>query len=74
LAKLRESRVFQGGSSIGDGICVTKSDGAPCITQHLSGYIKVKTQSIEHVRALVVPILHRHRVLCGAKPDELECR
>ena len=62
LSKLREAGVFQGGSSIGDGICVSKSD---------SGCLRVISIAL---RSLVVPILCRHRVLCRANADELGCR
>ena len=51
LSKLREAGVFQGGSSIGDGICMTKSEGTPEITRHLSGYIKVKAVGIDQARS-----------------------
>jgi hypothetical protein len=55
LAKLRQAGVFQGGSAIGDGVCVSKSTSpAPDITQHLSGYIRVQAESLSHARDLVI--------------------
>lgn len=54
LNKLRQAGVFQGGSSIGDGVCESKSGPAPEITRHLSGYIKVQAESLTEARALVV--------------------
>jgi hypothetical protein len=38
LARLRETDQFDGGSSIGGGVCVTKSGKASTITTHLDGY------------------------------------
>jgi hypothetical protein len=54
LTKLRQAGVFQGGSSIGDGMCASKSGPAPEITRHLSGYIKVQAESLTEARDLVV--------------------
>src|SRR5262245_4542588 len=53
FAKLRQVGAFQGGSAIGDGICASKSPPARGITQHLSGYIRVQAESLEHARELV---------------------
>ena len=54
LGKLQEAGVFQGGSSMGDGVCVRKVGDAPGITPHLAGYIKVKAESLSAARELVV--------------------
>jgi len=54
LAKLRESGVFEGGSSIGDGICASKSLAPVAITRHLSGYIRVRAVNLDAARELVV--------------------
>jgi hypothetical protein len=35
LQTLKQSGVFEGGSEIGDGICVRKAGAAPPITEHL---------------------------------------
>lgn len=53
FAKLREAGAFQGGSSIGDGICVRKNDHAPAITAHLAGYIRIRAIDLDHARQLV---------------------
>ena len=54
LGKLQEAGVFQGGSSIGDGVCVSKSGTASGITPHLSGYIKVRAENLSEARKLVI--------------------
>jgi hypothetical protein len=54
FAKLRAANAFQGGSSIGDGICMSKSASAPDVTHHLVGYIRVQAESLIAVRDLVV--------------------
>jgi hypothetical protein len=53
LAKLREAGAFQGGSSIGTGLCVRKDGAAPEITGHLGGYIRIRAVDLEAARALV---------------------
>jgi len=53
LGKLKKAGVFQGGSSIGDGICTSKSGPAATITG-LSGYIRVQAESLTKARELVV--------------------
>jgi hypothetical protein len=53
FAKLRQARAFEGGSSIGDGVCVSKAGSPPGITRHLSGYIRVQAESLDKARELV---------------------
>jgi hypothetical protein len=54
FAKLREAGVFQGGSAIGDGVCVSKAADAREITRFLSGYIRVRARDLNHARELVI--------------------
>ena len=54
FAKLRESGAFQGGSSIGGGVCVTKSTSSRPITSSLSGYIRVCARDLSAARELVI--------------------
>ncbi len=54
FAQLRAVGAFQGGSAIGDGICASKSSPKAAITRHISGYIRVRAESLESARALVV--------------------
>jgi hypothetical protein len=52
LAGLRAAGRLQGGSAIGSGVCVRKMH-APPITGHLSGFIRVAADNLDHARALV---------------------
>jgi hypothetical protein len=53
FSKLRQAGAFQGGSAIGDGVCVSKAVPAPQITRHLAGYIRVRAADLAHARELV---------------------
>ncbi len=53
LSTLRASGAFDGGSSIGDGICMSKASGAPGITRHVAGYLRVRAESMDAARELV---------------------
>ena len=53
FAKLRQAGVFDGGSAIGEGLCVAKSKPAPGITRHLSGYIRIRAADLAQARDLV---------------------
>ena len=53
LAMLRKSGRFSGGSAIGQGMCVTKTDQPKQITAHLSGYLRVQAESIEEAKKLL---------------------
>jgi len=53
LQTLKQSGVFEGGSAIGDGICVRKRGTAPDITRHLAGYIRVTAATIEDAKSLL---------------------
>jgi hypothetical protein len=55
IAKLQASGNFQGGSAVGGGVCARKSGGAgPAITAHISGFIRVSADSLDHARTLLV--------------------
>ncbi len=53
LGTLRERGVFEGGSEIGEGICVRKMGAAPPITEHLVGYIRVTAATIDQAKSLL---------------------
>ncbi len=59
FAMLQGSGRFSGGSSIGDGACVTKSGQAKPITAHLTGYIRVQAKDLEDAKTLLAgnPVL-----------------
>jgi len=53
LQTLKRSGVFEGGSEIGEGICVRKAGAPPPITKHLAGYIRVTAANIDHAKSLL---------------------
>ena len=53
LRRLRESGCFEGGSAIGDGICVRKGGVPPSLTEHLTGYIRVTAASLHQAKSLL---------------------
>jgi hypothetical protein len=53
FAKLRQAGAFQGGSAIGDGVCLSKTGTPPGITPQLAGYIHVQAESLNQARELV---------------------
>jgi len=53
FTRLQATGAFQGGSAIGDGLCVSKAGTPPAITPQLSGYIRVQAESLTRARELV---------------------
>ncbi len=53
LSRLKQSGCFQGGSAIGEGICARKSAAAAAVTAHLTGYIRVEADSLDHARSML---------------------
>jgi hypothetical protein len=53
LRTLKQKGVFEGGSAIGEGICVRKSGPAPAISGHLVGYIRVTADTIDQAKLLL---------------------
>jgi hypothetical protein len=53
FAKLRALGVFEGGSSIGAGTTLRKEGTPGPSADHLSGYIRVRAESLEAAKALV---------------------
>ena len=53
IGELQRRGVFEGGSAIGDGICVRKRDACPSITTHLTGYIRVIAENLEQAKSLL---------------------
>ncbi len=53
LAKLKQSGRFEGGSAIGDGVCVRKDGEPPSLTAHLTGYIRVNADGFDHARTML---------------------
>jgi hypothetical protein len=53
LTKLRETEVFQGGSAIGEGSCECKTGRAPAATAHITGFIRIAADDLDHARRLL---------------------
>jgi hypothetical protein len=54
LHGLRQDGCFQGGSAMGGGICVRKSGPPAPLTAHLSGFIRVNADDLDHARSLLL--------------------
>lgn len=54
LAWLRGTGQFDGGSSIGGGVCVSRAGEALPIAAHLVGYLRVRAGSLDDARKLLV--------------------
>ena len=53
LTKLKASGSFEGGSAVGDGVCVRKSGDLPSLTAHLAGYIRVNGDDLDHAKSML---------------------
>jgi len=53
LAKLKENGCFEGGSAIGDGACVRKAGVASPLSAHLTGYVRVTADNLEHAKSML---------------------
>src|SRR4051812_6420271 len=53
FSSLRARGRFEGGSSIGGGVCVTKAGHRLEVTGHLSGYIRVRAEDLADAEALL---------------------
>ena len=53
VQKLQDGGSFEGGSAIGDGVCARKSGEPACVTEHLTGYIRVNAGSIDQAKSLL---------------------
>jgi hypothetical protein len=53
LARLRSRGFFEGGSAIGNGVCVRKSGAVPALTAHLTGYVRVRADNVDHAKAML---------------------
>jgi hypothetical protein len=53
LAKLKAGGSFEGGSAIGDGVCIRKGDELPSQTARLAGYIRVNADDLDHAKSML---------------------
>lgn len=54
LERLRQADALQGGSAIGDGVCVSKSGTPVAPTSHLAGFILIQAADLDSARGLVL--------------------
>ena len=54
LQRLQQGGFFQGGSAIGPGVSLRKSGEPASLTAHLAGFIRVKADSLDQVRSLLI--------------------
>ena len=59
LQRLQQGGFFQGGSAIGQGVCLRKSGEPAPVTAHLAGFIRVSAGSLDQAKSLLVgnPVL-----------------
>ena len=53
FSRLRHSGAFEGGSSVGDGVCLNKLATAPLPLCPINGYIRIRAESLEAAQAFV---------------------
>ena len=53
LRRLQDGGFFEGGSAIGDGVCVRKRGTPAAVTAHLAGYIRVHAESLDQAKSLL---------------------
>jgi hypothetical protein len=53
LQGLKQRGVFQGGSAIGRGVYARKSGSAGPVSVHLTGYIRVDADSLDHAPSML---------------------
>jgi hypothetical protein len=53
FARLRAADAFEGGSAIGDGICARKAGDTAGIARHITGYLRIRAESMDAARALL---------------------
>jgi hypothetical protein len=53
FSQLRARGCFDGGSAIGDGICVNKRGSSTAISAQLTGYIRVQAESLVDAQRLL---------------------
>ena len=54
LRRLQQGGYLQGGSAIGEGVCLRKRGAPASLTRHLAGFIRVDSESLEQAKSLLV--------------------
>jgi hypothetical protein len=53
LTRLKQDGFFEGGSAIGDGICVRQRGTPAPLTIQLAGYIRLSAENLEQAKSLL---------------------
>jgi hypothetical protein len=53
LERLEATGCLRGGSAMGGGTCQRKTGAIPPVSSHLSGFIRVAAESLEHAKTLL---------------------
>ena len=53
LQRLQQGGFFQGGSAIGQGVCLRKSGIPAPVTVHLAGFVRVHADSLDQAKSLL---------------------
>ena len=53
ISSLANAGAFDGGSEIGEGACVRKSGAPASPSKHLSGYMRVTADNLDHAKSLL---------------------
>ena len=54
IQKLQQHGFFEGGSAIGNGVCMRKGGPSVSVTAHLTGYIRVNAENLGHAKSLLI--------------------
>jgi hypothetical protein len=52
--RLRGAGAFEGGSAIGDGVCMSKSATPGAVATHITGFVRISAENLAAARALVM--------------------
>ena len=53
LGGLKVLGVFEGGSGVGEGVCLRKTGAPAAVSSHIVGFIRVRADDIEHAASLL---------------------
>lgn len=53
LDRLRAEGVFQGGSGVGEGVCLRRTGPPGPLSSHIGGYIRIEADDLDHAARLL---------------------
>lgn len=54
ISFLKRVGAFDGGSEIGKGVCFRRGGNPASLSKHLTGYMRVTADSLDHAKSLVI--------------------